>query len=108
MASKIMILALVFLAMVCMASAIADPTAALKDAADAPIPVENNNIIGTIDGTYENGGVAAAPVGGPISGETFPKISLPPAPNGATTSTFDFTTIATTIVSAAVAASFFF
>ncbi|XP_059315869.1 uncharacterized protein LOC132066609 [Lycium ferocissimum] len=110
MARKIMILALVFFAMVCMASAIDYAAAALKDAADAPIPVENNSIIGTINGSYENGAVAAAPVGAPISGNTFPNITLPPAPNtnGATTSTPDFITIATTIVSAAVAGSFFF
>ncbi|KAJ8548332.1 hypothetical protein K7X08_030801 [Anisodus acutangulus] len=94
--------------MICMASAIDDVTTDLKDAADAPIAVENNNIIGTINGSYENGAVVAAPVGGPISAHIFPNISLPPAPNGATTSTPDFITIATTIVSATVVGSFFF
>ncbi|MCD9646235.1 hypothetical protein HAX54_035923 [Datura stramonium] len=108
MTPKIIILALVFFAMVSMTSAINDPTAALKDAANAPIAVENNNIIGTINGAYENGAVAAAPVGGPISGNTFPNISLPPAPNGATTSTPNFATIAKTVVSASIAGSFFF
>ncbi|KAK4715991.1 hypothetical protein R3W88_014329 [Solanum pinnatisectum] len=105
MAPKIIVLALVFFSMVCLASAIDDSTAAtLKDAANAPIPVKNNNIIGTINGSDDNEAVAAAPVGGPISGVTFPDISLPPTPNGATTSTLDFTTIATIIV----AVSFFF
>ncbi|PHT30343.1 hypothetical protein CQW23_30065 [Capsicum baccatum] len=109
MACKTMILALVFFAMVFMASAIDVPVAtALKDTTHAPIAVENNNIIGTINGSHDNGVVASAPVGGPIAGYTFPNISLPPAPNGATTSTPDFTTIATTIVSAAVATSFFY
>lgn len=48
-APKIIVLALVFFAMACMVSAIDEystTTAALKDAANAPIPVENNNIIG--------------------------------------------------------------
>lgn len=48
MASKSMILALVFFAMIFMASAIDDPSAALKDATDAPIAVEDNNIIGIL------------------------------------------------------------
>lgn len=48
MARKIMILALVFFGMVCMASAIDGP-AALKDAANAPIAVENNDVIGMVE-----------------------------------------------------------
>nr|XP_004239158.1 uncharacterized protein LOC101251474 [Solanum lycopersicum] len=107
-APKIIVLALVFFAMACMVSAIDEystTTAALKDAANAPIPVENNNIIGTINGIDENEAVSAAPVGGPVSGVTFPDISLPPAPNGGSSSNaIDFTTIATIIV----AVSFFF
>ncbi|KAJ8569660.1 hypothetical protein K7X08_006237 [Anisodus acutangulus] len=86
--------------MVCMASAVDNVATALKDAEDAPIAIENNDII--------DGAVAAAPDGRLISGHTFPNISLPPAHNGATISTPDFITIATTIVSAAVAGSFFF
>ncbi|KAM3358565.1 putative protein isoform X1 [Capsicum galapagoense] len=109
MACKTMILALVFFAMVFMASTIDVAVATtLKDTAHAPIAVENNNIIGTINGSHDNGAVAAAPVGGPIAGYIFPNISLPLASNGATTSTPDFTTIATTIVSAVVATSFFY
>ncbi|KAM3202760.1 putative protein isoform X1 [Capsicum annuum] len=109
MACKTMILALVFFAMVFMASTIDVPIAtALKDTTHGPIAVGNNNIIGTINGSHDNGAVVVAPVGGPIAGYTFPNISLPPAPNGATTTTPDFTTIATTIVSAVVATSFFY
>ncbi|KAK4376964.1 hypothetical protein RND71_003260 [Anisodus tanguticus] len=106
MAHKIMILALVFFAMVCMASAIDNVATALKDAEDDPIAIENNDIIGTINGSDEDGAVAAAPDGRLISGHTFPNISLPPGHNGATISTPDFITIATTIVSAAVAGIF--
>nr|XP_009780917.1 PREDICTED: uncharacterized protein LOC104229893 [Nicotiana sylvestris] len=108
MARKIMILALVFFGMVCMASAIDGP-AALKDAANAPIAVENNDVIGIVDGTAENGVLAAAPIGGPVPANAFPTISLPSPPNsGATIGTLDFFSIATTVVFVAIAGSFFF
>lgn len=66
-------------------------------------------VSGIVDGTAENGVLAAAPIGGPVPANAFPTISLPSPPNsGATIGTLDFFSIATTVVFVAIAGSFFF
>ncbi|KAL3511380.1 hypothetical protein ACH5RR_030781 [Cinchona calisaya] len=100
MARQFVVLALIFFAILGMASARANAPS------ESPISLgqsTDNDIIGTTDGSASDFG--AAPVGGPVSAGTFTPFSPAEAPNGAS-AIFGASTLAGVVVSAFVGSLF--
>lgn len=104
MAREIIVLALVFFAIVGMASAAGDHKEAHAAGAEAPktSAAGGDGVIGTITGGHSTD---AAPVGGPVPAGSFH--NLAPGPSSKSTR-LEVTTVAGAFAAATVAGSFFF
>ena len=101
MARQIVVLALIFFAIVGMASATAEVPAASADGPVTPDAVDPN-VIGTTDGSND-----AAPIGSPVSESAFPNLApVPSAKSGA--ATLDVSSIAAAATAAVFAGFFYF
>nr|XP_027096371.1 anther-specific protein BCP1-like [Coffea arabica] len=105
MARQIVVLALIFFAIVGMASATAQAPAASSESEAGIGPAPDNHDIGLVGGSGADYG--AAPIGGPVTPGTFSPGSPAEAPNGSGSTILEASAVAGLVVSA-IAGSFFF